>query len=454
MKLPGGQTKGFRVKKTIAAALIALAAGVAPATAQTTPPATTNTTSTSDATQGPPPPVQTPLTVQDWLRRPQLLGDWGGARTRMADSGFTADAGWTNFFQWAPMTSPSGDQRDYLYGGKLDFRVAADFGKMSERFKGISGSAHVEFRYGETPLLAGGVMVPTNAALLIPDTEGAYVDITSFYISKMLSENTVLQAGRFNMFENYNRPFTGGEGLEKFQNLAFVLPPLLARTTPPVVEGVFISTLRNGEPFITGGLYESTRDGFFQNGATIFGSVTMPIGIWEAPGHYSVTGTFSSIKATSLDQTIYSLVPPVPGGTPVLNTEENAWTFDVRVDQYLWWDPTTKTGFGVFGMIGGSDANPSVVDLFGHVGIGGTSPIPGRSMDNFGAGYYFNGVSNTLRNTLDPLVRLRDENGFEAFYNFAVTGWSKVAADVQFIDPFTVGSKTRAFFSIRWRITF
>ena len=437
------------MKKTIAAALLALAAAApTPALAQTTPPA-----NNAETTQGPPPPQQAPLSVQDWLKRPQLLGDWGGARTRMADSGFTVGAGWTQFFQWAPMTSPNGDERDFLYGGKLDFRATGDFGKMSERFKGISASAHVEFRYGETPLLAGGTMVPTNSALLIPDTEGAYVDVTSLYVSKMLSENTVLQAGRFNMFENYNRPFTGGEGLDKFQNLAFVMPPLLGRTTPPIVEGVFISTLRNGDPFITGGLYESTRDGFFQNGATVFGSVTLPLGFWEAPGHYSVTGTFSSIKATSLDQTVYAMLP-LPGVTPVLNTEENAWTLDVRVDQYLWWDPATKSGFGLFGMFGFSDANPSVVDIFGHIGIGGTSPIRGRSMDNFGAGYYFNGVSNTLINTFDPFLRLRDENGFEAFYNFAVTGWSKVAADVQFIDPFTVGSKTRAFFSVRWKMTF
>jgi len=441
------------VKKTIAVAFLAVALGVvSPASAQT-PPTNTTTSTNPDVTQGPPPPAQAPLTVQDWLKRPQLLGDWGGARTRIADNGFMVDAGWAQFFQWAPMTSPSGDERDFLYGGKVDFRASGDFGKMNERFKGISGSAHVEFRYGETPLLPGGVMVPVNSALMIPDREGAYVDVTSLYISKMLGDNTVLQAGRFNMFENYSRPFTGGEGLDKFQNLAFVMPPLLARTTPPVVEGVFISTLRNGEPFITGGLYESTRDGFFQNGATLFGSVTLPINAWDAPGHYSVTGTYSSVNATSLDQTIYSLVP-LPGVTPVLATKEHAYTVDVRIDQYLWWDPATKSGFGLFGMFGFSDANPSVVDLFGHIGIGGTSPIPTRSMDNFGAGYFFNGVSNTLIETLDPIVRLRDEQGFEAFYNFAVTGWSKVAADVQFVDPFTVGSKTRAFFSLRWKITF
>lgn len=395
--------------------------------------------------------TQTPLTVQDWVKRSELLGDWGGARTRMADQGVKLGAAWTQFFQWAPMTSPLGDERDFLYGGKADFRIATDFSKMSDRLKGLSASAHLEFRYGDMPLLAGGTLVPTNTALLFPKNEGAAFDVTSLYVSKMLSDTAVVQAGRFNMLENYDRPFTGGEGLDKFQNMAFVLPPLLARTTPAIVEGVFISTLRNGGPFVNAGVYESTREGFFKNGATVFGSLTLPITIWDAPGHYSITGTLSSIEATSLDQTDYALLP-IPADAPALATETGAWTLDARIDQYLLWDPATKTGFGVFGMLGVSDANPSPLDIFGHVGIGGTSPIPGRTADNFGAGYYFAGVSNTLRDTLQPFIRLRDENGFEAFYNYSVTGWSKVSGNVQFVDPFTVGSKTRWFFSIRWKL--
>jgi porin len=144
----------------------------------------------------------------------------------------------------------------------------------------------------------------------------------------------------------------------------------------------------------------------------------------------------------------------IPALNKPLALESNAWTFDFTFDQYLIWDPATKTGIGLFGMIGASDSNPSPVDIFGHIGVGGNSPIPKRSQDNFGVGYYFNGISNTLEETLAPLFRTRDENGFEGFYNFAVTGWSKVTADVQFVDPFSVGSKTRGFFSIRWKLAF
>ena len=105
-------------------------------------------------------------------------------------------------------------------------------------------------------------------------------------------------------------------------------------------------------------------------------------------------------------------------------------------------------------MFGASDSNPTLVDLFGHLGIGGNSLIPKRDHDTFGAAYYYTGVSNTFRDSLAPFIRLRNESGFEAYYNVAITGWSLVAADFQFIDPFAVGSKTRGFFSVRWKLTF
>ena len=180
-------------------------------------------------------------------------------------------------------------------------------------------------------------------------------------------------------------------------------------------------------------------------------SFNVPYNFFETPSHYTFTMTASSIESNSLDQSPYVFIPAL-GVPPAL--ENNAWTFDFTFDQYLWWDPVTKTGFGLFGMLGASDSNPTPFDIFGHIGIGGNSPIKGRSRDNFGAGYYFGGVSNTLIATLEPFIPLRDENGFEGFYNVAITGWSKVSTHFQFIDPFAVGSKTRFFFSIRWKLTF
>jgi len=385
-----------------------------------------------------------PLTVQDWVKRPEMIG--GDFRADLRKRGFTFNASWTQFFQWSPDT---GDTRIWDYGGKLDARMSQDFSLYG--WEGLSGTAHVQFRYGDVPRLAGGTFVPTNAALIFPEAEGSVADVSSFYLTKTFGANARLEAGRFDTFDMAERTFTGGGGLDKFSNLAFVSAPLYARTIPFIAEGVFFTTLRNAEPLVTVGLLESTEEGFFKNGATFYASVALPMKFFDTPSHYVFTATASSTTATSLDQDPYVFLPSF---TAPLATENNAWTFDFTFDQYLLWDPATKTGFGLFGMIGASDSNPSPIDIFGHIGVGGTSPIPKRSQDNFGVGYYFTGISNTLVDTLVPLVRIRDENGFEGFYNYAVTGWSKVSAHVQFVDPFTVGSKTRAFFSIRWKLTF
>jgi porin len=392
--------------------------------------------------------AQDTLTVQDWVKRPEMLGDWGGLRTKMGERGLKIGVTWTQFFQWSPTSQ---DTRGWDYGGKLDVRATQDFANMN--LEGVTATTHIEFRYGDTPLFAGGTLVPTNTALLFPESEGAKAQISSLYVSKMFGASYGFEAGRFNMVDRYEKPFSGGQGLDNFTNMAFVKPPLLSRTTPGVAEGVFFKTMKNAEPFVTVGLYESTEEGFFKNGATFLASVALPLKIWETPSHYVFTATASSVTANSFDQSDFVLIPGVPPNASLVQ-ESNAWTFDFSFDQYLWWDPATKTGFGLFGMIGASDSNPSPLDIFGHLGIGGNSPIPNRSQDNFGAGYYFAGVSNTLTETLLPAIRLRDENGFEGFYNVAITGWSKVSAHFQFVDPFVVGSKTRGFFSIRWKLTF
>lgn len=95
-------------------------------------------------------------------------------------------------------------------------------------------SSHIEFRYGETSLLSGGTLMPTNSALLFPEHEGKAIRVTGLSLSKLFGTSTLLQGGRFNTIDLYQKPLTGGEGLDRFMNIAFVAPPLVARTTPPV----------------------------------------------------------------------------------------------------------------------------------------------------------------------------------------------------------------------------
>ena len=124
------------------------------------------------------------------------------------------------------------------------------------------------------------------------------------------------------------------------------------------------------------------------------------------------------------------------------------------MDQYIWWDEDKKEGWGVFGSIGWSDANPSPVDLFVHLGLGGTGMIPKRPQDTWGAGYYVRRREQHDARVARSVCPPRNESGGEFYYNVAIAGWSRVTADFQFIDPFAVGSKTRMPFAIRWKVIF
>jgi porin len=383
--------------------------------------------------------------MDEWLSRERLLGDWGGARTEMGSRGVKMGADFTQFFEWAPVGD---DDRGFDYGGRLDFRVGADLGNYLA--KGLSVTSHLKFRYGDTPLLAGGTLLPTSAALLFPESTGEHIQISSLFGTYVINNTIALNFGRFDMVDQYRKPFTGGEGLDKFMNVAFVAPPIWLRTIPPVTEGVIVAFLNKSfEQAVTVGLIDSHDDGFFDNGATFMWDVRLPIHPLELPGEYSVGGEFSSLTATSLDQSPWALIPPL--NIP-LEEVDGAWTLNFTAHQYLAYDATTKRGWGVFGMFGLTDGDPNLIQPFAHAGLAGNIPLAGRERDTFGLGYYYSGVSGDLKDTLDPIIRMRKEQGFELFYTFAPTGWSKLTADLQLVDPFLLGSETRVFFAVRWKI--
>ena len=71
----------------------------------------------------PPPPPPPPT---DILKRDELFGDWGGARTKLGEKGTKIDASYTQFFDWVPVGD---DNRGFDYGGKIDVIVQSNLSK-------------------------------------------------------------------------------------------------------------------------------------------------------------------------------------------------------------------------------------------------------------------------------------------------------------------------------------
>ena len=83
------------------------------------------------------------------------------------------------------------------------------------------------------------------------------------------------------------------------------------------------------------------------------------------------------------------------------------------------------------------------------MGISGTSPLSGRTLDTFGVGYYFLGVSDVLKQDVRQSAPLRNDQGVELFYNAAITPWIHISPDLQVIDPFEKKADTALVVGLR-----
>ena len=125
---------------------------------------------------------------------------------------------------------------------------------------------------------------------------------------------------------------------------------------------------------------------------------------------------------------------------------------NVNFDQYLWVLEDDDAppldhprGFGVFGRLGGGPDDRNFMDFFASLGLGARGVMRSRPHDQFGAGFYYLGISNAFKSwaqdfdeilDLFPSGRIPDEKGVEAYYNFALTPAAHLAIDFQYlIDP-------------------
>ena len=121
------------------------------------------------------------------------------------------------------------------------------------------------------------------------------------------------------------------------------------------------------------------------------------------------------------------------------------WMVNFNFDQYLYiTDPkfpghrlhsnryrTEPMGIGIFGRFGYGGSSGNVINLFGSFGVSGRGVIPGREDDRYGIGWYFMDFPNSFK----TVAQLQSETGIEAFYNFAITPWAQLTADVQWVNP-------------------
>jgi porin len=388
----------------------------------------------------------------DLLTRSTLTGDWDGLRPSLAERGITVKPKVGLFYQGLT----SGDGQDgFEFGGKADLLLNADLEKLGVG-NGLSLTVHVEYNFGQSVNQRGGTLIPVNTALQFPGIQGAdRFDVSAFFFDQKFGDGVSLKLGKINLIDLYaSKPFQGGAGMDSFWNLTFAAPPsgtvpayllaaMLSVRTEPATFGLWIY-----DP--TSVVNKSVFDKPFADGVTIRGSVEFPVTIAGLAGHQGFVATYSTKNGTD-----WGTLDDVPiGPASPLGIKNDRYYFGYTFNQYLYQsNENPKEGVGLFGQLGISDGNPNPLYWSGFVGVGGTGLIPGRSRDNWGFGYYYDAFSGELKDSLATVRKMRNEQGWEAFYNFAVTPWLVLGADVQVITP-AFADRTAVFGGLRTVIRF
>lgn len=378
----------------------------------------------------------------DFWNRSTLTGDWCGLRDDLFREGVKIDFTVTQLTQGVV---GGGKQTGWEYGGRGDLILNLDTQKMG-LWPGGFFNAEAEGNFGNAVNAQTGALMPVNANQMFPTPGSDQLNITAVSMTQFLSHNFGVFFGKVATITGTSgdmNEFAHGKGDTQFSNLAFNANPIILLTIPYstlAAGAVILPTQNPQEAIITftvlDGNGEANSSGFdtVANGNTVYATeARVRTDFFGLTGHQLVGGTYSTRSFTSINQNLGLLLE-----YRAIQQKDNSWCFYYNFDQYLY--EKTKgsgQGIGLFGRFGASDGDPNPVHYFYSIGIGGKGMVPCRPLDTFGIGYYYIDISNpTLTGFFGNSTSfLRNEDGLEAYYSFALTPWMHLTPDIQYLGP-------------------
>jgi porin len=368
--------------------------------------------------------------------RPGLLDGPGSPLEELRTRGIDLSVSYTEFGQG--LVAGDGNH-SWRLGGKMFGKMTLDGAKL-HLWKGFSINLVGELNDGANVNGMGGSVLIQNTALAFPQDVGTGGDL-SLNFTQRFGERVSLSIGKFDMIDAPSRtPILGGGGLDTFWNIAFAAPP--SGVLPPYMTGgnLSISTKPGTFTFM---LYDPTNAqqkaglrGWGTQGITGRISARFPAKIRKLQGFHTLTFATSSQTGLNLDDIPQLVLPPESGN--ILRSKSGYYFGSYAVQQYFRQDKSRPgTGWGLFAQLSVSDSNPNPLAGNALVGLGGTGFLRKRPLDRAGIGYFHYFLSDALKRGLQETInyKLGDEQGMEAFYNFAVMRWFRIAADAQVIQP-------------------
>lgn len=396
--------------------------------------------------------------------RPNLTGDWWGARGWLAERGVTFELDATYTFQGVaegglegPLFHAFSDEGDTGHTFASDLAVEVDTAKVG-LWRGGFFNTRIEGRAGESVLERAGTVSAVNNDALFPNDLDRFdqevVAFTELSFTQYLLEEVAVFGGLLNNAEGDENEFADSAvSRSSFLNSALLYALVEDATVPNVSLGggvLYEPGERLSGSFAVFATEESAGEDPFEHAEGVTFATEWTIGheLGSRPGA-QVLGFLYGIDAsrTNIAADPRLVLGSVLLGQPVPETTDETWAFYYNAHQYLWGE--SGRGGGLFLRFGVSDGNPNPVKLHLAGGLGGKGPFPGREGDRWGLGVFYLEMSD--EDLLEGLDVDREVGG-ELFYSFAVTPWLQVTLDAQVIDSALPSSDTAWVLGIRTRL--
>jgi porin len=394
--------------------------------------------------------------------RGYLTGDWGGARTKLAEHGLLFELDVTQLLQ-GNAHGGKDTNNAFRYSGAVDYRIKLDTARAGLWPGGLL-TLHGETKIGDNVNPKVGSLLPASfqGMLPIPGDPGI-TTLSEFYLTQSLSEKFVLLAGKIDGTSLLDQNAFAGNQRTQFMNTGLRINPVLFYSVPYTTMGVLAVWLPTKWLQISTAVADNDPDGAAtmtgfntafhgRDWYTIGQEADFTIKPFGKTGHQRVGWFWTSRDFPELGGDGRIQFPQVIGprliarrlvprplrlirlGSNVLSltdleTTADTWGLFYNFDQYLFTEADDPDqGVGVFGRFGyGGD--PNVFEQFYSFGLSGKGSIPERDQDTWGVGYFHANIND---DTL-PSLNLHSEQGVETYCNIQITPWCHLTPDLQVI---------------------
>lgn len=388
-------------------------------------------------------PTKTP--EPDFWHRETMTGDWGGTRSAWKEKGVELEFKLSQFYQGV---TSGGVRHDHEFNGKFETEWKLDLGKIAG-WKWWSAEIQTQWRYGGPVLGGTGAINPTNTAEMVPASAGSVGSITALSFTRLIPKDLqkgelyAVSFGRFNLLDLLDEDFFAGSGTERFFNIAQIGPLTVLRQVPLITNGASFAYVKGGEPRFTFAVLDPNDHSLdpgikdlFADGVTFSPGYIIPTKYFGKTAKHSFGGAITTKKYTPFD-IIRQVIIPGPAINPV-QPKRGSWSVNYVFRQYIV-ERGRKDGWGFFAQVSFADKATSPITTFLDLGLGGNGLFKSRPRDEFGLSYAYTDLSSVLKDNIDLLTqggrRPIPEHQVEMFYNFHLTPWLRLTADLQIIRP-------------------